>query len=179
MGQGSRASSCPCLCAATITRDCHCGDCHCGDCHCHCHCGDCHCHCPVTLVAQDSLLPVPPPPSPPWGEASWEKEVSCSSREDLYSLLIDFPAYSPTGAALLIFCTPHFLHSPGHGAGLSKMQGGQNQCVLTLQHPGSPCSVLPKMQAQPWVPPRGSSTCSALIHYTSVSRRNPSPSCHS
>lgn len=53
--------------------------------------------------------------SPPWGEAggsreaSWEKGVSCSFREDLYSLLIDFFAYSPTGAALpalLIFCTP-------------------------------------------------------------------------
>lgn len=41
--------------------------------------------------------------------ASWEKGASCSFREDLYSLLIDFFAYSPKGAALpalLIFCTP-------------------------------------------------------------------------
>lgn len=75
------------------------------------------CHtCPVTLMAQDSLLLVLPLPaqaghagSPPWceaGQASWGKGVSCSFREDLYSLLIDFFAYSPTGAALFIFCTP-------------------------------------------------------------------------
>lgn len=127
----------------------------------------------------------PTPPSTRWAcrqpclgeeggsrEASWEEGVSCGFREDLYSLLIDFFAYSPTG----LHCS--FSALPWAWGWVFKDAQWPKSCVLTQQNTASPGSaLLPKMQAQPWAHPRG--TSGVLIHYTSVSRRNPSLSCHS
>lgn len=49
-----------------------------------------------------------------------EKGFSCLFREDLYSLLIAFFAYSPAGTALLIFCAPL-----GMGLGFQRCTGAK------------------------------------------------------
>lgn len=95
----------------------------------------------------------PTPPSTRWAcrqpylgeeggsrEASWEEGVSCGFREDLYSLLIDFFAYSPTG----LHCS--FSALPWAWGWVFKDAQWPKSCVLTQQNTASPGSaLLPKM----------------------------------